>query len=74
MFKTTFDGLERAFVNKIIVSLKYKSFLHNTKIFNGKFQVQEAYFVIKGNVAVCESSCYNEPIMVNRPGHFILLY
>mmetsp|Transcript_35460 Transcript_35460/g.46675 ORF Transcript_35460/g.46675 Transcript_35460/m.46675 type:complete len:213 (+) Transcript_35460:2-640(+) len=73
-FASTFEGCECAFVNRIVVSLSYKSFEHNTVFYRGRFEVREAYFVMKGGVAVCESTCYKEPITVYGPGAFILLY
>lgn len=70
----SFEGCERAFVNRIVVSLRYKSFEHNKMILQGKFLAREAYFLTKGSVAVCESTCFKEPIMVYRPGTFLLFY
>ena len=43
-------------------------------ISQGLFNATESYFLIRGGVAVCESTCYNEPIVVYGPGSMILMY
>ena len=61
-------------MNRIVVALRYKSFEHNKMILQGKFLAREVYYLTKGSVAVCESTCFKEPIMVYRPGTFLLFY
>lgn len=70
LFAVTFADCERAFVNKIVVSLHYKSYYHDQYIKRGN----KCYFITKGGFTVCETSCYNEPIVVYGPGASILLY
>ena len=74
LFNETFSKLESSFVNLIVVSLDYKRFDHDMPIARYKFSAQECYFIVKGGVAVCETSCYSEPINVYGPGAFILVY
>ena len=57
-----------------MIALQYKSFDHNDKISRGQFNVSESYFIVRGGVAVCESTSYKEPIVVYGPGAFILMY
>ena len=61
-------------MNKIVIGLQYKSFDHNDKIFRGRFNCEECFFILKGGVAVCESTSYKEPIVVYGPGAFFLMY
>ena len=74
LFTDTFEGQERAFVNYIVVSLRYKYYDHNEVISQYKYDVDEAYFITSGSVAVCESTSYKDPIVVYGPGAFIHLY
>lgn len=58
----------------IVISLQYKSFVHNEAISRGQFNVSEAYFIVRGGVAACESTSYHEPIVVYGPGAVFLMY
>lgn len=74
LHQDTFDGCDRSFVNQIVISLRYKTFFHNSWIKRGRCSGSEAYFIMRGGVAICENTCFNEPITVYRPGAFILMY
>ena len=74
MFEHIFEGCERTFVNRLIVNLIYKSYRHEEIIQSSKSVCDEVFFIKTGAVAVCEPTCYQEPIVVYGPGSFINLY
>ena len=67
-FQFFFDGCNQSFINRIIVSLTYKSFDHNQLIQSSNAYCHDAYFICKGSVAVCEPTCYEEPILIYGKG------
>ena len=67
-FQFFFEGCNQSFINRIVVSLTYKSFDHNQLIQSSNAFCHEVYFSCKGSVAVCEPTCYEEPILVYGKG------
>ena len=67
-FGIFFQGCNQSFINRIVASLSYKSFEHNQMIQTSKAFCDNVYFICKGNVVVCEPTCYEEPIIVYGKG------
>ena len=67
-FQFFFEGCNQSFINRIVVSLTYKSFDHNQLIQSSNAFCYDAYFICKGSVVVCEPTCYEEPILVYEKG------
>ena len=38
------------------------------------YECEQVYFIYAGGVAVCEPTCFNEPLLVYGPGTVINLY
>ena len=74
MFKGVFEDCSEGFVNRIVVSLSYKSFLLNEIIQSANSHCFSVYFITKGGVAACEPTSFREPICVYGPGSFINMY
>ena len=55
----------------ITVKLRYVAFNHRQKVSEYGCTANEAFFIMKGHVIVCEPTSYREPIMAYGPGAFI---
>lgn len=73
-FKVFFTGLESQFINNLVISLQYNVFKQGEVIQTAMFECTYVYMIGSGSVAVCESSCYKEPILVYGRGAVINLY
>ena len=73
-FSDFFNGCNRSFVNRIVVCLSSKSFFDDQLIQSANAFCHDIYFVVKGGVAVCEPTCYQEPILVYREGAVLNVY
>lgn len=73
-FSVFFDECSQSFINRIIVSLTYRSFVHNQLIQSANTTPDELYFICQGAVVVCEPTCYEEPVVVYRKGTVINIY
>ena len=73
-FSDVFDGCESQFVNSMIVNMSYHNFEHGQTIQSAKYECQEIYFVKQGGIAVCEPTCFGEPILIYGKGAAINLY
>mmetsp|Transcript_45924 Transcript_45924/g.60872 ORF Transcript_45924/g.60872 Transcript_45924/m.60872 type:complete len:166 (-) Transcript_45924:1484-1981(-) len=73
-FNEFFDGFESQFVNNLIVMMSYSHFDHGQIIQAAKYESSEVYFVSQGGVAVCEATCFTEPILIYTKGAAINLY
>ena len=54
--------------------LRFNCFNHGQTIQSPMFECEEMHFVQTGGIAVCESSCFREPILVYCKGAVINLY
>ena len=61
-------------VNQIIVSLKHNIFEEDQIVQKAGSICVDIYFVRSGGVAVCETTCFKEPILTYGPGSCLNLY
>ena len=54
--------------------LAYNSFQHGQVIQSPNHDCHEVYFITAGGVAVCESTCFSEPILIYSTGNVFNLY
>ena len=73
-FGTFFGGCDQMFINRIVVSLSYKAFMHNKLVQSPNELGNDVYFIKSGGVAICETTSYLEPILVYPKGSVINLY
>ena len=66
--------MESQFVNNVVISLQYNVFYQGEVFLHQQYDCHVVYFVRSGYVAVCESTCYQEPILVYGEGAVINLY
>ena len=74
LFQPVFKGCNETFVNRIVLSLRYISFEHGMLVQSANSYCHDVYFIRKGSIAVVESSCYKDPILVYGPGGFFNMY
>ena len=74
VFDYFFADMDRQFINNLVIALQYNVFYQGQVIQTSKYDCQVVYFVKSGYVAVCESTCYQEPILVYGKGAVINLY
>ena len=73
-FSAFFRGCDGSFVNRVIVSLSYKSFEDGQLIQSANDPCTDIYFVKKGGVAVCETTFFHEPILIYGKGAVFNVY
>ena len=73
-FSDFFAGCESQFVNNMIVSMTFRYFTHGQTIQSAKYECQEIYLVKSGGIAVCEPTCFSEPILIYGKGSAVNLY
>lgn len=56
------------------MSLAYNSYSHDELVQSSLHKSELVYFIHYGGVAVCEPTCFSEPILVYGPGTIINLY
>lgn len=54
--------------------MAYNNFEHGQIIQSNMFECDEIHFISKGGVAVCESTCFGEPLLIYKTGAVINLY
>ena len=69
-----FEDCPSHFVIKVLVNLSYNSFDQGMVIQSPNHEIDHIYFIMKGGVAVCESSCFSEPIVVYQKGNIFNMY
>ena len=73
-FPDLIAGCNKSFINHLNVSLSYRSMEHNQVIQSPNYASENAYFIMRGAVAICEPTCYQEPILVYGAGAFFNFY
>ena len=73
-FQVFFKGCNSIFINRIIVSLQYKSFEHNQLIQSGHAYCHDIFFIRDGSVVVFEPTCYGETILTYEKGTVLNVY
>ena len=74
VFDYFFADMDRQFINNLVIALQYNVFYQGQVIQTSQYDCQVVYLVKSGYVAVCESTCYQEPILVYGKGAVINLY
>lgn len=74
MYRDLFDGCDVQFVNNMVICLHYNSIEFGVVIQTPFYDCDEVYLIHSGGVAVCEASCYGEPILIYGKGAVINLY
>ena len=54
--------------------MRYTSYQHGQLIQSAGADSQEIYFITAGCIAICETTSFKEPIMVQRPGSLFNVY
>ena len=62
-FGSFFKDCEEIFINRLTISMTFKSFNHEQLIHSANSKCDDIFFVRKGVVAVYETSCYREAIL-----------
>ena len=73
-FSCLFKDCEIAFVNSLLIKLGYHKFVHGQVIQSQNHEADEVYFITSGSVAMCESTCFSEPVVIYTKGNVINLY
>lgn len=73
-FRAVFNGCERQFTSNLVMSLSYNFYEHGVTIQSAQYDVTEIYLVYRGGIAICEPTCFNEPILIYNRGAIINLY
>ena len=58
----------------MLANMTYNSLDHGQVIQSPNHDIDQVYFIVKGGVAVCEPSCFNEPIVMYQRGNVFNLY
>ena len=73
-FSHILDECDQQFVNNMIVQLTYNFYEHGQVIQSAYADCEEIFLVSKGGIAICEPTCYSEPILVYGVGGIVNMY